>query len=93
MFLVEPVFSRYFRKFLMTSPTAEMSKGYIDRLLNFQIFLGSSKKFLYFVIICLGFKNVMGQGKFYIYYKCCFILSIDDHYIRSVKNLEFFHLC
>jgi len=45
MFLVKPIFFRYFRKFLMTSPFAEMSKGYIDVLLSLEIFLFSRAKF------------------------------------------------
>ena len=43
--LVKPVFCRYFRMFLVTTPFAEMTKGYIDTLLSFQIILISGAKF------------------------------------------------
>jgi hypothetical protein len=36
-FLVKPVFFVHFRKFLVTSSSAEMTKGYTDTLLSFQI--------------------------------------------------------
>jgi len=45
----KPIFSRYCRKFFVTSP-AEMTKGYIDTLLSFQILLIFRAKFSYFVI-------------------------------------------
>ena len=45
MFLVEPVFSRYFRKFLVTIPSAEMTKGCTDTMLSFQIFFVSGSNF------------------------------------------------
>jgi len=44
-FLVKPIFCRYFRKFLVTIPSAGMTKVYIDTLLRFQIFLISRAKF------------------------------------------------
>jgi len=50
MFLVKPVFSRYFRKFLVATPSADMTKGYIGTLLSFQIFFISRAKFSYFII-------------------------------------------
>ena len=50
MFLVKPIFSRYFRKCLVIIPTAKMTKGYIESLLIFQIFLISRVKFSYYVI-------------------------------------------
>ena len=50
MFLVKPIFSRYFRKCLVTIPFAKMTKGCIDSLLIFQIFFISRAKFLYYVI-------------------------------------------
>jgi len=50
MFLVESIFSLYFRKILMTSASAEMTKGCTDTLLSFQIFFVSGTKCSYFVI-------------------------------------------
>jgi hypothetical protein len=50
MFLVEPLFFTYFRKFLMTTPSAEMTKGYTDSLLSFQLLFIYRAKFSYFVI-------------------------------------------
>jgi len=47
--LVKPAFCRYFREFLVTTPSAEMTKGYIDTWLSFQIFFISGPKFSYFV--------------------------------------------
>ena len=35
-FFVKPVFCRYFRKFLVTTPSAEMTKVYTIILLRFQ---------------------------------------------------------
>jgi len=52
MFLVKPIFSRYFRKCLVIIPSVEMTKGYIDSLLIFQIFLISRAKLSYYVIFC-----------------------------------------
>ena len=50
MFLVKPLFSRYFRKFLVTTPPAEVTMGYIDTLLSYQVSLISRAKFSDFVI-------------------------------------------
>jgi len=50
MFLVKLRFSIYFRKFLVTTLSAEMTEGYIDPLLSFQIFLISRFKFSNFII-------------------------------------------
>ena len=49
MFLVQPIFPTYFRKFLLTTPSAEMTEGYVDTL-RFHIFFISRAKFSYFVI-------------------------------------------
>jgi len=38
MYLVKPIFCRYCRNVLVTSSSAEMTEGYIDTLLDFQIF-------------------------------------------------------
>jgi len=51
--LVKSVFCRYFSKFLVTTRSAEMTRGYIDTLLSFQIFLISGIRFSYFVIIII----------------------------------------
>ena len=48
--LIKPVFCRYFRQFLVTTPSAAMIKGCINTLLGFQIFFISGDKFSYFVI-------------------------------------------
>jgi hypothetical protein len=40
-----------FWKFLVTTPSAEMTMGYTDMLLSFQIFFNSRVKSSYFVII------------------------------------------
>jgi hypothetical protein len=50
MFLVKPVFCRHFWKLLAATPSAEMTKGYTDTILSFQIFLISRAKFSCFVI-------------------------------------------
>ena len=47
MFLVKRTFSRYVRKFLVTTET---TKGYTDTFLSFQIFLIFRAKFSYFPI-------------------------------------------
>ena len=46
-FLAKPIISRYFKRFLVTPPSAEMTKGYIDTLLNYQVSLISRAKFSY----------------------------------------------
>jgi len=41
-------------KFLVTTPSTEMTEGYIDGLLSFQIFFISRVKFSYFVIFSVS---------------------------------------
>jgi len=43
MCLVKPILSRYFRKFMVTAPSTEMTKG--DMLLRFKIFKISRARF------------------------------------------------
>ena len=50
MVLVKPVFSRYFRKFLVTAPSTEMTKGCINSLLSLQLCFISMAKVSYFLI-------------------------------------------
>ena len=50
MFLVKPILSRYFRKLLVTTPSAETTKRYTDTFSSFQIFLIYRAKFSNFVI-------------------------------------------
>ena len=54
MFLVKPISSGYFRKFLATIPSAEMTKAFIHTLFRFHIFLFSTAKFSYFVIFSVS---------------------------------------
>jgi len=62
----------------VTTSSAEMTKGYTEKLLSFQIFLISRVRFSYFVIFSASvFGKTKGQGNCYIYYMCCFILSIS----------------
>jgi hypothetical protein len=65
MFLVKPILSRYFRKLLVITPSAAMTKRYVDTLLSFQIFLICRAKFSYFVIFLP--RCWKGQGYSYIY--------------------------
>ena len=58
MFLVNPIFSRYFREFLVTTPSAQMNKVYTVTLLNFQIFFIPRAKFSYFITFSA---SVMGR--------------------------------
>jgi hypothetical protein len=58
MFLIEPLFFTYFRKLLMTIPSAEMTKGYTDTLLSFQLFFIYKAKLSCFVIFSA---SVMGR--------------------------------
>ena len=55
MFLVKPVFSRYCRKFVVTTPSSEVTKVHIDMLLSFQTLLISRAKFSYFIIFSVSF--------------------------------------
>jgi hypothetical protein len=77
IFLVKPVFRRYFRKLLVTTLSVQMTKWYIDMLLSFQIFLIAWAKFSCFVILCLNAMEVMGQENCYIsiiiFYIICFM--------------------
>jgi hypothetical protein len=50
MFLVKSVFFRCFRKFLVTTPPAEIAEEYIDKLLSLQIFFISTAKLFFFLI-------------------------------------------
>jgi len=62
MFLVKPVFSRYFRKFLVTTSSAEMTEGCTDTLLNFQIiFYFQGHDVLFSNFLCINPGKVMGQ--------------------------------
>jgi hypothetical protein len=68
LFLVTPVFSRYFGKVLVTIPSAEVTKGYTNTL-SFHVVLNPRVKFSYFAVF---YASVLGSD---INYKCCFILS------------------
>jgi hypothetical protein len=83
--MVKPIFSRYFRKFLVTTPSTEITMGYAHILLSFQEFFISRAKLSYFIIFSVSFGKVIGQGNCCIYYECCFSISINEHYIRSVE--------
>ena len=91
MFSVTPVFSRYFRKFLVTTP-AEMTKGCIDTLLSFQIFLISRAKFTYFVIFSasiLGRLSVKGTA---ISITSAVLFSLSMSTLSGVRTLPFYQL-
>jgi len=62
-----------------------MTKGCVDTMLTLQMLSISMAKFWYFVIFSLNFQKGMSQANCCIYYKCCFIPSLDKHYIRSVE--------
>ena len=61
MYMVKTIFSKYCRKCLVTTPSTEMTKGYADRLLNFQEFLISRAKLSYFLIF-----SVLVLGKLWV---------------------------
>jgi hypothetical protein len=48
-------------QFQVNTPSAEMANGYVDTLLNFQIFLVSRVKFSYFVIFSVSVLESLGQ--------------------------------
>ena len=76
------IFSRHFRKFLATTPSAKITKEFMDSSLSFQMILISRAKFSRFVIfLCLSFVKGMVQGNCPFNCKCCFIPSIDKHHI------------
>ena len=79
---------------MVTGPSTEMTKGYIDLLLSFQIFQISTAKFSYsFVFSASAVGRLLWvKGTAIMYYKCCFIQPINEHYIRYVKNLPFYQL-
>jgi hypothetical protein len=45
MFMVKPIFSRYVGWFLVTTPSVEMTKRYIDTFLIFPAFLFPEQSF------------------------------------------------
>ena len=55
MFLVKPIFFRYLRKFVVTTPSIEITKVHIVMLLSFQALLISRAKFSYFIIFSVSF--------------------------------------
>jgi len=51
MVLVKPIFSRYFRKILVTAPSTEITKGCINSLLSLQLFfICYGQCFIFFLI-------------------------------------------
>ena len=69
MFLVKPILSSYFRRLLVTIPSVETAKRYIDTFFSFQLFLICRAKLSNFVIFFyLGVGKVIGQGHSSIYY-------------------------
>ena len=59
-------------KFLVATPSAEMTTGYTDTL-SFQVFFDiQGKAFILRNFLCLSSGKVMGHGNCRIYYKCCF---------------------
>ena len=84
-FLVKPIFSKYFSKFLLSTPSTDITKVYIDTLLSFQ-----SQYFKFHNFLCLSFGKVMGQGNCYIYYTCIIIIIIM---VVSLVTGPFFLVC
>jgi hypothetical protein len=81
------MFSRYFRDFLLTTLSAEMIKGYTETLLSFQIFLNSSAKFHFVTLSSSVLGRLWVKETASIYYECCSIFFIVEHYTRSVDCL------
>ena len=76
-----------FKKVLVINPSAEMTKGYTEKLLKLpDIFYFQGQVFIFRSFLRRSFGKVMGQRNCYIYYKCCFILSTDQHYNRTVET-------
>jgi hypothetical protein len=81
--------SRYFRKFLVTTPSAEMAVGCIDTL-SIQIFLISRFKFSHVVIFsALDLVKVMGSRELLYLLQVLFFISIHKHHIRSFEGCDF----
>jgi hypothetical protein len=84
MLLVKPVFSRYFSKFLVTTPSAEMIEGDIGTLLSFQILFVSRAKFSCYVILSVSVLERLRVKRTAISITGSVLFSIDEHLIRSV---------
>jgi len=83
MFLVKPVFARYFRQFPVAISSAVMTKGYTDTLLSYQASLISRAKFSDFVIF--------SRSRELLYLLQVLFCSLSDyeHTIRSVEIYRF----
>jgi len=84
MFLVKPTLSTYFRKLLVTAPSAEMTKRFIHTLLSFQILFICTTKFSYFVIFStsvLERLQVKGTASYICYYH-------HHHHENSVNQFK-----
>ena len=74
--LFKPVFSRYFRNFLVTTPSAEMTMAYTDTLLNFEILFIPGVKFSCFLIFSVSVLIQLGVKETVISIKVLFIIII-----------------
>jgi hypothetical protein len=86
MFLVKLLFSRYKRKVLVTTLSAEMTKRYTDMLLIFQIFLISRPIFHILQFLCFSLWKVMGQGDWYTHYNYYYYYYC--YYFRFILTLQ-----
>jgi hypothetical protein len=67
-----------------------MTKGCTDTLLSYQLFLIARTKFSYFVIFSAwDLERLWGQSNCRICYKCCLVLLVNKHCIRSVDIYRF----
>jgi hypothetical protein len=62
-FLIQPIFCRYFKMISVTNLSAEMTEGYFDTFLSFQIFDYEEQVFIFRNLIFLISGKVIGQGK------------------------------
>jgi hypothetical protein len=92
MLLVKPIFPKYCRKFWGTTPSAVMPKEDLNTLLSFQIFLIPWDKYSYFCNFLCSVEKAMGHQNFYIYYKCCFFLSLLMSTIFGLLKSSFYQL-
>ena len=80
----KPIFSRYFRKFVVTTPSAEMTKGYKDTLLSFQILLIFRAKFSYFVIFSPSVLETLWVKETAYLLQVLFFFSLSMNCVRGL---------
>ena len=70
----------------MTNPSAQRTKGYIDTLLSFQIYLISRAKFSYFVILSASVFGKLRVKRTAIFIKSVVLFSLSMNTNNNNNN-------